>query len=444
MLEDDTAVMLFEDQTEGEERVINAVQKPLPPLVTNLRTATQEQLANRDVVLRSVENDVWQFQDAPEQFRADKEIADVALQKFQSFIEYVAGPLRSDRELLLASLRDGDRSALRVMSSHMIEDPDILEAALRTTSSTIPLLEYIPNRFRADEKVVLNAITKNEREWPFVDRELRCSPTFALRAIAKNGRILECSAPELHAFLSDREVVKSAIKSAKYGSVLQYASVDLQNDRALVKLQVQECARYLADALPRWQHDAEIVEIAIKGCTDMLRFADRKLFDDRSFVERQLKRNQFIYWNEVVVSPIFIRDRGLVLWALNEFKNGIHYSIFNGTPLWWRRDAEIVRAVLALRGTDLEYVASEFRSDRHRDIVQIAVKQDGMALQFANENLRDDRDLVLEAVQRTGNALQFASARLRADYVVRINMLCTVCVWERNSCAECLCLGGWL
>ena len=70
MLEDDTAAMLFEDQTEGEERVINAVQKPLPPLVTNLRTATQEQLANRDVVLRSVENDVWQFQDAPEQFRA--------------------------------------------------------------------------------------------------------------------------------------------------------------------------------------------------------------------------------------------------------------------------------------------------------------------------------------------------------------------------------------
>lgn len=44
-----------------------------------------------------------------------------------------------------------------------------------------------------------------------------------------------------------------------------------------------------------------------------------------------------------------------------------------------------------------------------------AVRQNGLALQYVSEELRDDRNLILAAVQQNGLALQFASERLRRD-----------------------------
>ena len=50
-----------------------------------------------------------------------------------------------------------------------------------------------------------------------------------------------------------------------------------------------------------------------------------------------------------------------------------------------------------------------------KEVVLAAVQQDGLALQFASEDLRADREVVLAAVQQHGLALQYASAELRAD-----------------------------
>lgn len=45
-----------------------------------------------------------------------------------------------------------------------------------------------------------------------------------------------------------------------------------------------------------------------------------------------------------------------------------------------------------------------------RAVVLAAVQSDGLALEFAAENLRDDKDLVLAAVKTNGHALQFAQS----------------------------------
>jgi hypothetical protein len=41
-----------------------------------------------------------------------------------------------------------------------------------------------------------------------------------------------------------------------------------------------------------------------------------------------------------------------------------------------------------------------------------AVQENGLALEFASERLKDDRDIVLEAVRDNGYAFVFASERL--------------------------------
>ena len=59
----------------------------------------------------------------------------------------------------------------------------------------------------------------------------------------------------------------------------------------------------------------------------------------------------------------------------------------------------------------------EHYPDYHDDseVVLLAVKKNGLALQFASERLRNDRDVVAVAVQRNGLALQFASDALKQD-----------------------------
>ena len=51
----------------------------------------------------------------------------------------------------------------------------------------------------------------------------------------------------------------------------------------------------------------------------------------------------------------------------------------------------------------------------NREIVMVAVKQNGFALQWASEELKGDRDIVMEAVKQNGDALQHASAELHND-----------------------------
>lgn len=55
----------------------------------------------------------------------------------------------------------------------------------------------------------------------------------------------------------------------------------------------------------------------------------------------------------------------------------------------------------------------ELQNDK--DFVLIAVRQNGLALQFASEELRSDKEVVLEAVNENGFALQFASEELKEN-----------------------------
>lgn len=58
----------------------------------------------------------------------------------------------------------------------------------------------------------------------------------------------------------------------------------------------------------------------------------------------------------------------------------------------------------------------EFRKYQdQKEAVKRAVKNNGLSLCFASQNLKGDKDIVLEAVKRTGIAIMFASDELKKD-----------------------------
>ena len=64
-------------------------------------------------------------------------------------------------------------------------------------------------------------------------------------------------------------------------------------------------------------------------------------------------------------------------------------------------------------GDALQYAEDNLKADK--EIVFIAVKQYGRALQFANDKLKVDKEVVLTAVKQDENAVQYAGDKIRFD-----------------------------
>jgi len=85
-------------------------------------------------------------------------------------------------------------------------------------------------------------------------------------------------------------------------------------------------------------------------------------------------------------------------------------------------DKEIVKIAVFEDGLSLEYASIDLQADR--EIVTIAVSQNGYALRCASIDLQDDREIVTIAVSKNGLSLKFASIILRADReIVKISVL---------------------
>ena len=83
------------------------------------------------------------------------------------------------------------------------------------------------------------------------------------------------------------------------------------------------------------------------------------------------------------------------------------FSIFYG-------DREFVLVAVKENGLTLQYASDELKADR--EIVLEAIRNSrGHALEWASNELKGDREVVLEAVNKSGRNLQYASEALKAD-----------------------------
>ena len=75
-------------------------------------------------------------------------------------------------------------------------------------------------------------------------------------------------------------------------------------------------------------------------------------------------------------------------------------------------DREIVMEAVKQSGWALQYASAELQGDRE---TLEAVKQYGVALEYALAELKGDREIVMAAVKQNGFALRHASAELQGD-----------------------------
>ncbi|KAG2386386.1 hypothetical protein C9374_002832 [Naegleria lovaniensis] len=253
-------------------------------------------------------------------------------------------------------------------------------------------------------------------------------------------------------FMNDPEFVLNHIQ--KYGYGLIYASSQLKQDREFVLQVVQLKGEELLFAEKYFKNDPEVLLTAIKQDAQALYRASRELQYDKRFVLEAVRLNgkalcacftfqkdmdivftalkqngEALQWFEF--SRDSKKDKLMTLEAIQQTKNALRW-----TPQYLLQDDafmlqalkiispdnfhsfdysnnEIMSKVIQHFGFLLQFASNELMNDR--DIVLKAVRNDGCSLQFASDRLKNDKEIALVAVTQNGWALKYVSLELKRD-----------------------------
>jgi hypothetical protein len=186
------------------------------------------------------------------------------------------------------------------------------------------------------------------------------------------------------------------------------------------------------DANRKFKDDLEIVKIAVNYSPSNFKYTSERIRGDENIVleiieinvdiiEYSLIKTDKIFQKALALNGNTIRycpdsykkNRSIVISALNNLKNG-RYGILGILPFEMRCDKEVVLLAVKNNGGDLSNAVPSLQFDS--EVVLSAVKQNGDSLKFAHGFIKDNIEIVTQAVKSENfQALKYASERLKND-----------------------------
>ena len=123
---------------------------------------------------------------------------------------------------------------------------------------------------------------------------------------------------------------------------------------------------------------------------------NKRIIQESKDIMQTMKKND---WNSVSYTKQAVKQDGMLL-------KHVAVNLREG-------NRAVVRAAVRENGLALQFAGELFQGDK--EFVLDAVSQNGMALQYANDILKNDKECVLKAVSQNGMALQYANDILKND-----------------------------
>ncbi|EFC35425.1 predicted protein [Naegleria gruberi] len=241
-------------------------------------------------------------------------------------------------------------------------------------------------------------------------------------------RVKRRSASELSKLESkyenDRLLIWLAVRSFGVNALKHIRNEKFKCDREIIKAGLESDGSILfACTIPREElrDDEELILKGLETCPRVLELANDRIRNDRSVVESVLKRDgmQLKYCGESVKN-----DRNMIGIAL---KQNIESCKF--IPVGIVEEQLVLRVVLS-NGLLLVHFP-EFNSNRN--VVIVSVKQNGLALEFASNELRSDEEIVKLAMETQKDALLLASPTLLIRKEFMDNLVSKMISWGHIS-----------
>ena len=361
---------------------------------------------------------------ANETFRSDREVVLAAVKRDGMALKHADKALQADKEVVLAAVKSSGYS-IGYADEGMRADREVVLAAVKCCGS---LLKHASKELRADKEIVLAAVKQEGMALQYACRDLLTDREIVLAAIATDCAAWRLLTGEL---ATDREVLMELAKKSSiytrglynpFNPVFLCPETDNvrktgYSDRDIVIELAKSGAMAWEDVCEELRKNKGFILTLLNEMEATVRNSDNEnLIITISFMSEQML--------EILVES-FAADMEIQL-AADSLKKAIKMKEQSSddaaevpevpaedSEKW--KDRDFVLDAVKRDGNLLEY-AEDFQDDD--EVALAAVRQNGMALQFANTELSDgflDKELVLEAVKQNGMALQYADERLRAD-----------------------------
>jgi len=233
----------------------------------------------------------------------------------------------------------------------------------------------------------------------------------------------------------DFDIVLAAVRRA--GMALQFASPELKDDFDIVLAAVTNSGTALQFASNRLRNDEKIALAAIETNHHSFFHLSSILRINTNFVVQAVKKNLSVFssnlipeirYDENVVLAAVTQD-GRLLCSVREHRSNQKIAIaaitqnaiaFTHASRGLRDNRGFVLDALKANGLALRYVLQEFdkKYKNDKEVMLVAVRQNGLALRSAPKKFQGDRDVILAAVEQNPDALKYASNQFKKKMVV--------------------------
>eukprot|EP00501_MAST-03F_sp_TOSAG23-6_P001023 GSMAST32.ASY1.ANO1.1064.1 assembled CDS len=285
-------------------------------------------------------------------------------------------------------------------------DRDVLYAAVSDDGNQ---LAHACRPLQDDINIVRAAVQQNGFALQFASIRLRNikKRNILLRAIQSNGLILSVANESIQA---DREMVKAAVIQS--GIAIQYAAKNLQTDKIIackekpLKWRKEDYIKLMMERKTSGdRYYKDIVTIAVQESGYNILKASKELQNDRELLLLAVRTTGIILW----LLPELQCDREIVLAAVNQNGKALKFACDN-----LKQDVGVVNSAVLQNALALQFALIE---PSHQVIID-ALHKYGFLLQFLSTKMRSNKNIVKIAVQQDGLNLKFASPNIRQDIEV--------------------------
>ena len=297
---------------------------------------------------------------------------------------------------------------------HYSDDFDIVIAAVKQNGMA---LQFAHPTLKNDPKIATDAIKQNINAAQYINPSLHYDTSFIIDVLGSKPAFYR----QLHANMKKEKSIAERFVRAKKndstevlyavgycGHSLKYASAPLQDNETIALAAItNDRSAYFSTSL-RLKEKKELIYLTVEQHPEILAAAPDAIKNDIEIIQHALthKRDPLRYVS--ADSDHIWNDREtMTLAALNiDIKNNYLSARF-------RSDESFMRILVTHNPWALEYATDELKNNR--SVVNNAVKGEGNALRFAGPEVKNNKETVTLAFSQNIHAMQYAHDDLIED-----------------------------
>ena len=377
---------------------------------------------NIDIVKIAIEQNGIFLKFLIDDFKNDNlNIVKIAVQQNGMALEFLTNEFKNNnKDIVILAVQQNGMALEFLIDEFKNNNLNIIRIAVQQNGMA---LEFLTDEFKNDNLDIIRiAVKQNGMALEFLTDEFKNNnKDIIILAVQQNGMVLKNLTD---VFKNDREIVTFAVQ--QNGMVLNFVIDNFKSDPYIINQAVSQNGMVFKFINDNNKNNKNIIKSAIAQNYMILEFIDSTLITTILNMCTQINNDSIIILNIFKYYPDKINLFRILKIKFDDnedfnikavSQNGLILEFLNDQ---FKNNINIIKIAVEQNGMALKFVNDYFKNNIH--IVKIAVKQNGMALEFVNDNFKENNiDIIKIAVKQNGMALEFVNDQFKNNiHIVKI------------------------